>query len=362
MSDDQHPGDNPAGSDVPGDGGQPTQGGDPYGPGGTGGQDHPTQPLWQQPGPGQGQPPADQGFGQDQPTQQLWQQPGQMPGQPPPGQGSGGYVQGQPGQYPQGQPGQYPQGQPGGQYPPGQPGPYAPAQPGQYPPGQQQGYQQPYGQQGWDQQPYGQQGWGGQGEPPKKSNTGMIVAIVAIVVAVILIGVTWLVLSGRSDDATPSVAPSTTAAETTEPSEPVEPTPEPEEPSTDPMEPSEPNTQPTEPDETNGQEPPAGDLPVMPSQVGEFETVLDPEPEFAAWTGPGAMTYTATWTDLLGKDQFASQLENPEEFGDWLCGSLAGAEMSQCVAEAYDGTVLLVGNGSAADMAAFGDEFLAAWK
>jgi hypothetical protein len=105
------------------------------------------------------------------------QQPGQYGGYGPPG--PGGYGGQQPPAYGQ-QPGQ-PYGPPHpGQF--GQPG-YGPPPYGQQPPGQP-----PYGQSG--QQLHGQPGPFGQPyAPPKKSRTGLIVALVALAVVVIALAI-----------------------------------------------------------------------------------------------------------------------------------------------------------------------------
>lgn len=340
MSDEPRSGVSPTGSsNVPGGDGHPAQGGASPSQGAAGDQDYPTQPLAQQ----SGYPPQ---------------------GQPPQGQGYGGYGQGHPGQPPQGQPGQYPQGQPG-QYPQGQPG--------QYPQGQQQGwnqqYQHPHGQPGWDQQ----QGWdGGQGEPPKKkSNTGMIVAIIAIVVALILGGVVWFVLSGRSNDATPSTAPATPdeqvtqpAEPTTEPAEPSEPTTEPAEPSepaAEPEDPGEPITRPTEPDEVNGESQPAGSTPVMPGTVGDYSSLGGPEPDFTMYMSKDMSTaIIAVHLESVGVDDYVSQLPDPRQVGNWTCGQETDATI--CVADAHGGIVAITGQTTVDEVAAWGDEFTALWK
>ncbi|NEK57289.1 collagen-like protein [Geodermatophilus sabuli] len=160
---------------------QPPSGQDPHGPGST------------------GQPPGQGGWGQPQ-GQGGWGQPpegqGAAPGQPP-----GQY--GQPGQF--GQPGPY--GQPGqpGQY--GQPGPYG--QPGQYgPPGQ---YGQPgsYGQPGQ----YGQPGpYGQPGQGPARSKRGLVIGLVAGLVALIALAVVLVVVLGGDDDPAPAASGSSSAS------------------------------------------------------------------------------------------------------------------------------------------------------
>ncbi len=93
---------------------------------------------------------------------------------------------------------------------------------------QQQQYGQPYGQpqQGWDPNAGGQmsgwnqnagysQGFGGPPAPPKKSKTGLIIALVAVVVVLAAVGITGFVAPGffLSKDSTTASGPEKTTAD-----------------------------------------------------------------------------------------------------------------------------------------------------
>jgi hypothetical protein len=155
---------------------QPPSGQDPYGP------------------PG-GQPPGQGGWG------------------PPPGPGGWGQPQG-------GQPGQQP-GQPGPYGPPGQPGPYG-QQPGQAGPYGAPGQQGPYGQPG-QQGPYGPPGqygapgpFGPPGQPPgpQGPKRGLVIGLVAGLVALIAIGAVLFVTLGGDDDTSTATSTSSSGATT----------------------------------------------------------------------------------------------------------------------------------------------------
>ncbi len=328
---------------------------------------------------GTGEGPESQGTGADDgyPTQEIPTSTGNSAGQ--------GYPQDGPRQ-----------GQGYGQQPPQHSGQQPPQGYGQQSPQNygQQGYgQQPppgYGQQGYGQQPppgYGQQGHGPQGyapqgqqpppghapqnvgyaDPPKKSKTPAIVAIVAIVVALILGGTVWALLRNPSEPETivpPQPAPvseSPSEEPTEEPT--TEPTPEPTDEEIAPAPDDDPITQPTEPPEDDGQATPASDLPTMPSTIGEYSSLGEPEPEFGLYTRDDLeSSIVVIFADFLGIDEYIAQLSDPEELGAWTCSVDSDLDTTMCVAEAYDGILTLTGSQSASDLAAFGDEFLDAWK
>lgn len=160
---------------------------------------YPPQPG--QPDPYGQQPPPSGGFPQQPYPQQGGWDPNQQQQQPYPTQ-----------QYPQ-------QGWDPNQYPQQQPAWDPNAQ-------QQQQYGQPYGQpqQGWDPNAGGQmsgwdpntgysQGFGGPPAPPKKSKTGLIIALVAVVVVLAAVGITGFVAPGffLSKDSTTASGPDKTA-------------------------------------------------------------------------------------------------------------------------------------------------------
>ncbi len=337
MSDDQRPGEYPSGSsndpDTPGssaEDGYPTQE-IPTGTGDSSGQGYPQDTPQQGYGP-----PRSEGYGQQPPQRYEQQGYGQQPQagygqQPPQSYGQGGYWQ--------------------------QPPPNT-------------------GQQGYGQQPppgYGHQGYGqqpppGYGEPSKKSKTPIIIAIV---VALILGGIVWTLFMNPSEPE-PIAPPATSPAAEAPTEEPEEPTAAPtDDPLTDPTEPEEPAptvdddpiTQPTEPPETNGQEPPASDVPPMPSTVGEYTSLGEPEAEFGLYSNADTTeSIAAIFIAVNALDMYVEEMEEPTTFGAWTCGVEPESGTSLCVAEAYDGVITLTGTSDTADFVAFGDEFLSAWK
>ncbi len=258
------------------------------------------------------------------------------PQQGRPGSPSGPSQQGYPppgphGYPPQSQPG-YPQqnrsGNPQGYGPPPQGGQYGQGQPPQgYGPQNPHGYNQ-------SQSAYASQ--------PNKSKTGMIVAIVAVIVALILATVAWFVMNTKAEQVTP---PPTSAPTAVQPSD-VEPMPT-EDFSTAPGDPP-----------TDGTAPP-----LMPEQVGDYTV----EGEVLAYLNSyqnedGAMivvSYGQTGT-IPG---LVADLNDPQVIGEWTCGVEPDFEMNICVGEAQGGIAAV----TAADMdansiAAFGDELVELWK
>ena len=264
-------------------------------------------------------------------------------------------------------------GDSGGQgYPQGQP-PQGYGQSGygqQPPPGYGQQPQSGYGQQ--PPQGYGQQGYG-YDEPPKKSNTPIIVTIIAIVVALIIGGIVWALVRNPSE-AEPITTPSTPASEMPSedptPEPPADPTPEPPadptpEPPADPTEPAEtpsqandPSTQPSEAEPPVVEEPP-----LMPKRVADFESLTEPETGFAYYSKQEYTdTVTAFWSAFQTLEDTVSFMDAPEEIGDWTCELDDALNMATCVTEVYGGVVELDGYEDSAQLAAFGDEFLGLWK
>ncbi|MGO1383763.1 MAG: hypothetical protein ACTHWA_03635 [Arachnia sp.] len=294
-------------------------------------------------------------------------------------------------------PGQYPSGSGGAQNTPGReaqdgfPTQRIPTSTGDsgsqgYPQGQPgQGYgQQPppgYGHPGGGQQPppgYGQQSYG---QPPKKSRTPIIAAIIAIIVALIIAGVVWALVSNPSETApviTPSSEPASEPA-TEEPSETPSdgPTEDPttedlttEDPTTEPSEPSETPTlddgqitRPTEPPATNGDQPQTTVAPVMPSEVGGYTSLGDPEPEFALYSSEDLTnSVVALHFVLASVDDFAADLADITEVGDWTCGVESGTDEVTCLMEAYSGVLSITGTIEGDALVEWGDEFVTLWK
>lgn len=279
---------------------------------------------------------------------------GQQPGYPQGGQ-QPGYPQGgqQPGYGPQGQqPSFSQQGRP--QQPYGQQG-YGQPNPGQMGYGNPGQYQQGQPGQGWNQQP----GWDdGQGEPPRKSKTAMIVAIIAVVVALALGGVVWALLSGDDEEATPQ--PSVASTPTPTPSD------EPTEPSEEPTPSPEPSEEPTPSSDPSGPEEPAGQAPALPAQVAGYEA-QETTDEIFGYTSTAYMDadFSSLMVDVHPPGAGGEpELEESETFGAWVCGP-DKLDVTYCSAEAH-GAVVVIHNVSAtlsvAELVAWGDEFLTLWK
>ncbi|MCC2594007.1 hypothetical protein LKO27_11385 [Tessaracoccus sp. OS52] len=177
--------------------------------------------------------------------------------------------------------------------------------------------------------------------------------------------VAWY-LFDRGDDTVAEPTTSATVA-TTSPSDeatvdPTEPTNEPtdqateptDQPTDEPAQPTEPTDQPTD-QPTDA--PPASNLPIMPSQVGEYTPVSEPESEFAMYSSPDGVVIFTMFIPDVQRDMTMTGMETTT-VGQWLCTAKEGEEA--CAAEVYDGTLLL-GGGTVEEMVAFGDEFLTLW-
>ncbi|MGV8846529.1 hypothetical protein [Tessaracoccus sp.] len=294
------------------------------------------------PSGGAGDGRAEDGY----PTQAI--PPHSNPSQGPPQQGHPGMPSG-PSQ--QGYPPQGPRGYPQ----PGQSGPAQgrPGYPQQGQPGNPQGYGPPpqgdqYGQgqppQGYGQQyPHGyDQGQSAYASPPRKSQTGMIVAIIAIIVALILAAVAWFVLGSREQQVVPTISSQPTAVQSPD----VEPTP------TEAI-----TTTPEDPGTAGGETPPP-----MPEQVGDYAAEGEPEPEITIYTNKDEVTIVAIHVGIGGITDYVQGLTEPTEIGSWTCGVEPDSELNMCLVEAYGGVLSLTGQADAEALAAFGDEFLTTWK
>lgn len=242
---------------------------------------------------------------------------------------------------PQYQPG-HPQPQPGYQQP--QPG-YQQPQPSYSQPGyQQSGYQQSgYGQQGY-QSVYGSAGQGMPPQPPGKSNTVLIVALVAILVATAGFGAWWILGRDNQPNATPSTSTQTATQETQKPE-----TPSPE--------PTKKTTKPT----TQKSSKSSSTAPEMPKSFDDFTFTRKKDLAF---------TYTNSDGDLFvaahGKGESveanSTNLHDIETIGKWTCGK-DDNESSMCLTKVYSGTLAtLMLNEPTSKLAEVSDHFLDAWK
>lgn len=328
------------------------------------------------------------GSGQQGPMGQPWQ--------PHPQQGQGSHPQQGPGGHPQQQQGGYPQ-QPGQSGYPQQPhqGGQTPWQQ-QYPPSSQQPYgQQSYGQQPYDQQQYGQQpayaapGHGtqpGQGypdpgqyhgmpTPPRRVNPLLVTLVVVLVLAVGGL-VVYLVTRGQGDNvATPtqsSQQPTATASQSSEEPKPTK-SPSAEKSSKAPSKKPTPTPTPTptsaEPTHETFEEPP------FPEAFGTFKAVKLQEEEstglfkFQGYDSSDRGRFVAGY--VPGEfffETLTKELENPETFGESVCGQLTDTERDLkfygCYTKAHRGVLqtALATATTPSDANAVTQEFIAVWK
>jgi len=101
----------------------------------------------------------------------------------------------------------------------------------------------------------------------------------------------------------------------------------------------------------------------MPQKVGDLESFTDPEPGFAYYSQEGSLdAVDASWIDGFTLEDTTALMIDPQEFGDWICELDPDLGIARCSSEAYAGVVSLTGLDDAAELAAFGDEFLSLWK
>ena len=242
-----------------------------------------------------------------------------------------------------------PQPQPGYQQP--QPG-YQRAQPSY----SQPGYQQPqpnYSQPGYQQSGYGQQGYqsiygsAGQGTPPQppgKSNTGLIVALVAILVATLGFGAWWFLGRDNQQNATPSTSTQTTTQETQK-SE----TPSPE-----------PTKKPTKPT-TQKSSKSSSTAPEMPKSFDDF-TFTRKKDLAVTYTSSDGDLFVVAYGEGESVEANSTNLHDIETIGKWTCGKDEN-DSSMCLTEVYSGTLAtLMLDEPTSKLAEVSDHFLDAWK
>ena len=229
---------------------------------------------------------------------------------------------------------------------------FTPPQPGY----QQPGYGQPsYGQSGYGQSGYGQQGFQpvqgpvGQGMPPRNGgNTGLIVALVAVLVAIAAVGA-WLVLGkGTQPIASPASSTQTTAPQETRSSE------------KSPSPTTKKSTGPTGSSTTRSKGSSAA--PEMPTSFGDFTRTSTPQEQAVTYKNSNGTFFIVAYGQGETVEANSTDLTGIEKIGKWTCGKDSD-DTPMCLTEAHSGTVLtLMIDTPFSTLVEISDSFLDAWK
>ena len=189
---------------------------------------------------------------------------------------------------------------------------------------QQPGYgQQPqpsYGQQ----PPYSFADYGTPPQPPRKNHSGLLVALVGILVIALGIGVWWFL--GRNDQqtTTPSTSATTQTPQSPTPTRTTEPTPS-KTPST---------TTPTRRNTRNTED----QAPNFPKSFGNFETMQQfSKRNIAYWTQDRSDSLSVSADSYVTPEEEIQELSNTQTFGDLTCGNYYLGP--RCVGSKHDMTV-----------------------
>ena len=239
-----------------------------------------------------------------------------------------------------------------------------PQQPSFTPP--QPGYQQPnygqpgYGQSGYGQSGYGQSGYGqqgfqpvqgpvGQGMPPRNGgNTGLIVALVAVLVAIAAVGA-WVILGkGTQPIASPASSTQTTAPQETRSSE------------KSPSPTTKKSTGPTGSSTTRSKGSSAA--PEMPTSFADFTRTSTPQGEAVTYKNSHGDFFIVAYGQGETVEANSTDLTGIEKIGKWTCGKDSD-DTPMCLTEAHSGTVLtLMIDTPFSTLTDISDSFLDAWK
>ena len=220
----------------------------------------------------------------------------------------------------------------------------------------QPGYQQPgYGQPSYGQSGYGQQGFQpaqgpvGQGMPPRNGgNTGLIVALVAVLVAIAAVGA-WLVLGKNNQPiASPTSSTQTAAPQETQRSE-------------SPSSPSKKkSTGPTSSSTTRSKG--FSTAPEMPTSFGDFTRTSTPQGEAVTYKNSHGDFFIVAYGQGETVEANSTDLTGIEKIGKWTCGKDSD-NTPMCLTEAHSGTVLtLMIDTPFSTLTEISDTFLDAWK
>ena len=237
----------------------------------------------------------------------------------------------------------------------------------------QQGYpQQPLPQSGYPQQPsftppqpgygqpnYGQSGYGqqgvqpvqgpvGQGMPPRNGgNTGLIVALVAVLVAIAAVGA-WLVL-GKGDQ--PIASPTTTQTTASQETRSSEKSPSPT---------TKKSSGPTGSSTTQSKGSSAA--PEMPTSFGDFTRTSTPQEQAVTYKNSHGTFFIVAYGQGETVEANSTDLTGIEKIGKWTCGKDSD-DTPMCLTEAHSGTVLtLMIDTPFSTLTEVSDSFLDAWK
>lgn len=105
----------------------------------------------------------------------------------------------------------------------------------------------------------------------------------------------------------------------------------------------------------------AGAVPATPKEVAGYTNADTTTEAFWIYMTPDASdTIGVLFWDGISPEILTSSLESPQTFGTWTCGTSEGTPT--CIGTAHGGAVQLIGAGkSGADLAGWGDTFVAAW-
>lgn len=223
-----------------------------------------------------------------------------------------------------------------------------PQQPSFTPP--QPGYGQPnYGQSGYGQQGFQPvQGPVGQGMPPRNGgNTGLIVALVAVLVAIAAVGA-WVILGkGTQPIASPTTTQTTASQETRSSEKSPSPT-------------TKKSTGPTGSSTTRSKGSSAA--PEMPTSFGDFTRTSTPQEQAVTYKNSHGDFFIVAYGQGETVEANSTDLTGIEKIGKWTCGKDSD-DTPMCLTEAHSGTVLtLMIDTPFSTLTDISDSFLDAWK
>ena len=185
-----------------------------------------------------------------------------------------------------------------------------------------------YGQQ----PPYGFAGYGTPPQPPRKNHSGLLVALVGILVIALGIGVWWFL--GRNDQqtTTPSTSATTQTPQSPTPTRTTEPTPTRTTEPTPSKTPS--TTTPTRRNTRNTED----QAPNFPKSFGNFETMQQfSKRNIAYWTQDRSDSLSVSADSYVTPEEEIQELSNTQTFGDLTCGNYYLGP--RCVGSKHDMTV-----------------------